>query len=302
MSKKLITMSKFTHYGRFANQIFEYGFLKGYAKDHGCDLQLQPWVGNTLFGLSDPTCDRVLPPWRESGGGLNHSTPPIGDELVGKDFLGYAHYHTSYFIPRQHEFIKYFQPTPEVLARVRPALTKLKTMGSTIIALHFRRGDYGQSIFPITPTSWYLKWLATNWSRFDDPVLFIATEDTSLVPEFAAYDPQTMESLGLTVQEQPKQRDTLKHDTETKNLRSMDMYVDFWLLSQASILLGPASTFSFAAAMLAPQLREYWRATLTAAEFVQADPWNDYPSLREHVKDFPHLEGIALKENEYWGR
>ena len=299
---KLVTMSKFGRYGRFANQIFEYGFLQGYTREYGCELQLPTWIGNHLFGTSDSPVTATLPPWQEPGSGLHHPTPPRGDELVGKDFLGYAQYHTSYFAPRKEEFISYFQPAPKLLARCTPALAQLRAQGSTIVALHFRRGDYGQSIFPITPTSWYLRWLEKNWKRFENPVMFIATEDTSLVSEFAEYNPQTLETLGVTLEMPPPQKDTLKYDTETKNLRAMDFYVDFWLLSQAQILLGPASTFSFAAAMLAPNLREFWRATLTAAEFVPTDPWNDYPSLREHVKNFPHLEGIALDSNPYWGR
>jgi len=75
----LITMSKFGRFGRFGNQIFEYMFLKTYAKKHGLEVQIPPWVGNYLFGTDDPPTTLVLNnvPAEESydPGVLNYDTP-----------------------------------------------------------------------------------------------------------------------------------------------------------------------------------------------------------------------------------
>ena len=67
MTKHLITMSTFGTNGRFGNQIFQYAFLKIYAKEHDLQVQIPRWpIGEYLFGHQDPEISQILPQIRES--------------------------------------------------------------------------------------------------------------------------------------------------------------------------------------------------------------------------------------------
>lgn len=306
-----IQMTQLGRHGRGCNQLFQYAFLTWYARKYDAELQIPPWVGDHLFDLpKSKSPEAKLPVYRERGNGREHPKPPESDELIGKDFHGYAQYHTSYYLPGKAHFVKTFQPTGRVYDRLSDARCRLISGDDVVVGIHLRRGDYGQRIFPIIPTSWYLDWLESNVHLLGNVKLFIATEDPSLVNDFAAYDLCTTESLGLQLGSPFDIQNItlgfilypghLKHDIATDNVRALDWYPDFYLLSQCHVILGPSSTFSFVAAMLAPRLLEYWRASLKAETFVQVDPWDAYPQLREDVRDYPYLEGISLKSNPYW--
>lgn len=298
--RKIITMKKLQVLGRGVNQMFRYAFLSQYAREHDAKLQLPPWCGTHLFGCPCPTISVDLPEWIEPGGGRIQPTPPSGDELVGHDFWGHAQYHTDNF-RGDTAFHDRFTPVPDVAERLRAPLDRLREHGGWTIGIHLRRGDYGRRIFPIIPTSWYLKWLDENWDKYEDPRLFIATEDASLVSDFAKYAPETVETLGLGLRDTPMVDCTyLDRDLATGDVRALDWYPDFYLLSKCRVILGPSSTFSFFASMLAHPMTEYYRASLAAEGFVKTGPWNAYPLLREHVRDYRHLEGISVKTNKYW--
>ena len=42
--------------GRFANQLFQYAYVKLYALRHGVTAAIPAWQGQQLFDLDDPTC------------------------------------------------------------------------------------------------------------------------------------------------------------------------------------------------------------------------------------------------------
>lgn len=297
----IVTMREFGQRGRFGNQLFQYTFLRLYADEHNCQLQLPPWVGNDLFGTIEPVITSDLKTYKGDSSGLSHGTPPAGDILINRNFLGYTHYHSSYYAPYCQQIREMFCPVPKVLRRLLPAVDKLRNVKKIIVGIHLRRGDYGRRIFAITPTSWYLRWLDKHYEALDRPQVFIATEDVSLVKDFAKYNPQTMETLEINLVKEPLANfNHLGWDIATHNVRAFDFYPDFYLLTQCNVILMPNSTFSFFAAMLAPRLKELWRSCLDAGEFIQVDPWNSCPLLRQHVKNYSHLEGIALPGNPYW--
>lgn len=300
----VITMSRFGRMGRFGNQLFQYLYLWSVARRHDAQLQMPPWVGNQLFGLENPPPVGGLIEFKERDYWGTEQIEPVEDSaILDRDFVGYAQYHTRHYAHDRDAIRRLFEPTTDVFGRLAAARGMLLS-GKHVTGVHLRRGDYGQSIFPIAPVEWYLEKLKAIGAKR----LFIATEDPSLLSEFKGYDVVTAESLGVDLSTVPMPGyNYLKHDLEKREPHQLDFYPDFYLLSQCDAIIGPNSTFSFAAAMLAPRLKQYWRASLTTASdgsvpgcFDLVDPWNAYPLLRERVTDFPHLPGIALASNPYW--
>ena len=300
-----VSMSMLGRHGRFGNQLFQYAFLRLVARQFGATLEIPPWVGRPLFGLEDPPVSQNLPVYQEQWIGGDPLAGPVIPDLVDvldHDFHGYAQFHTSWYRPHR-EFIRgLFQPTPEILDRVRRAARRLCAMGNpTRIGFHFRRGDYGRYIFYLTPVAWYRQWLEENWARFEDPVLFIATEDPAIVAEFADYGAVGIEQLGVELRQHPMPEYTyLDYDLLTRDPRAMDFYPEFYLLSQCDVLAIPNSTFSFTAAMLAENLRECWRSDLWTRRFVPIDPWDAHPLTHDKAEDFPDVPGIRSESNPYW--
>ncbi len=303
MTQRYITMSRFgNRYGRWSNQLFQYAFLKCYARQYNLELQLPPWAGNDLLGATDPPVTATLPPKSEDRRPANaQGLRPTGDELVGYDFHGQAQYHTSYYRPHR-EFIRcLWRPTVALCRRMLPAKGRLDSLGQTRIGIHLRRGDYGRLIFYITPVQWYLEWLKANWARFDDPVLFVASEDRALVDEFREYNPQTAESLGVDLKTEPLPTyPYLARDLREAKPHLLDFFPDWHLLAQCDVLLMGNSTFAFTAAMVARHLQECWRSRLSTQRFEQIDPWDSLPLLREDLRDYPGIPGTFLKQNPMW--
>ncbi len=296
-----ITMSKLGRHGRFANQIFQVAFLRIYAREHDLVVQNAPWVGEQLFGVAPSPVMVKLPPYHEP---LKKTGQPFGPprgEAIGCDFHGYAQYHTSYHRPHREFLCELFQPTQAIRDRLAPAAAGLGTRRQTRVGIHLRRGDYGRFAFYITPVHWYLNWLAAAWSLLDDPLLFVASEDRALVDEFAAYNPQTAESLGVDLQAEPLPvYHYQRYDLEHPEPHLLDFFPDWYLLTQCDILLIPNSTFSFAAAMFSERLRHCFRSDLPTERFVEIDPWDTEPMTRHLAEDYKHIPGVCLDENPQW--
>ena len=297
-----VTMSQFGHYGRFGNQVFEVAFLETYAAMHGCRLQLNPWVGNVLFNHKTEPVSGTLEPKVEPMALNGQGLPPTADEYVNHDFRGYAQYHTSWYRPKK-DFVKLlFQPTLQVQKRLLPALVKLRKMGKTVVGVHLRRGDYGRSIFYVTPVHWYLIWLAEHWDAFEDPVLFFASETPSLKGEFAKYNPVSAEDLGVNLSSEPLANYSyLAPDVRSREPLQMDFFPDWYLLSQCDVIAAGNSTFPFTAAMMG-QVRRYFRSDLPSQSFVEIDPWDAYPLTYDLAEDYAAILGVCLKETKYWRR
>ncbi len=298
-----ITMSQFGKWGRWSNQLFQYAFLKTYAAKHGCQLQLPPWVGNVLLGANDPPVTVDLPPRLEQTNHLEQAQPPASDEYLNRDFQGFAQYHTSYYRRWQREILKLWKPGPTLPLRMYDAVVGLTEHGRTAVGIHLRRGDYGRSIFYITPVRWYLEWLVIHWDTLDDPVLFVASEEPGLVDEFRQYNPVTAETLGVDLEHAPLDYyPYLAPDLRSHEPLQMDFYPDWTLLSMCNVILAPNSTFSFTGAMVNPVLQQFWRSDLKQERFVRLDPWDAYPITHDKAEDFRYVEGVCLDETAYWRR
>jgi hypothetical protein len=303
MSNGNITMRGFGRYGRWGNQLIQYAFLKCYARMHHLDVQIPPWVGNTLLGACDYPINTKLETVYEPLSGNSQSEPiaPTGTEYVNKDFAGYAQWPTSWYAPHRKYIQCLLQPAVDVASRLAPAAGRLLARGRTRIGLHLRRGDYGRAIFYVTPVVWYLDWLDCHWDALDRPVLFIATESKDLVKEFAAFDPVTVEDLGVNLRaETLPHYNYLGYDRRHPDPRQFDFFPEWYLLTQCEILLTPNSTFSFTAGMASDRLRHFFRSQLPTQRMEEEDIWNASPCQRWHKNDWATVPGVWRESNPYW--
>lgn len=311
----MITMECLGRQGRWGNQVLEYTFLRAYADRYGLDYQNNPWIGQLLFGHCDPPVTSRLPLYTERNtftAGLNrmtdeniywnHTLPPDSREVVDHDFRGYAQFHTSYYFS-QRQFIRnqFRSLVPKLGDRMAPAVAGLRGEGGTVIGLHMRRGDTGHAVFYLTPNEWYLAWLKEHWGRFDRPRLFIATEEPSDVEAFRKYNPVAASSLMSLETDRYQLYNYLRCDLTSPTAETMDWFPDWWLLRHCDVMLIGESTFSFTAAMMNPHLQECWRSMLSKQEFVQIEPWDSFPLVREYLHDYPGIPGTFYEDNPKWG-
>lgn len=301
----LITMSRLGNLGRWGNQVFEYSFLRTYARRHNAEYQTNRWVGQLLMGHNDPPITEQLPKLTErrdphvvhdSQGNVIHthpqlglSYPPKGAEAIGHDMEGYCQFHTDYYVP-DREFIRdLFVPTESIVQRMAPAVNKLRRLEGTVIGLHMRRGDTGRFVFYVTPNEWYLHWLEQHWHEYKNPILFVASEEPDDYKAFAKYKPITSLDL-LSLSKLPYTvYNYLRCDRERPTPISMDWFPDWYLLTQCDVLVFGNSTFSFTAAMMNRGLQQAWRSRLSTQEFERIDVWNEWPMVREDVREYPDV-------------
>lgn len=299
-------MSSLGRSGQWGNQVTQYAYIRTCALRYGCIHQVPPWAGQYFFGHQDPKIDRRLPFCQEHYGDTEHQrcfgypTPLTEEEVVSHDWTGWGQYHTSWYAPDREFLLGLYQTIPPELHRVKPVMDALRSNGSTVVALHIRRSDAGRMIFFLTPVTWYLRWLRENWGRLHKPILYIAHEDESLVDYFREYDPWTMERIGIVPRTTPPNY-TYPYGKDYTTLRQLDFFPDWYVMQQADIVVGSDSTFSFTAAWLSRQNKEYWRARLSTQRFELVDPWNGDFSWREHLDDYPGIPGTQLDDNPTYG-
>ncbi|BCS55957.1 hypothetical protein GSbR_13200 [Geobacter sp. SVR] len=271
VKRPLITMSTLGSNGRFGNQVFQYAFLRIFARQHGYELETSDWIGQWLFDHHDPAVTRQLPLVKEKSNILSEALIPASQESFRySDFVGFFQYHTSYYAPHRDFFHSLFRPAPALETTMNAAVQKLRALGKTVVGLHLRRGDYGYDYFFVTPNQWYLDWLQKIWPTLEEPVLFIASDEPDKVlADFADYRPITSQSLGIT-------------------LAGADYFPDFYLLSRCDLVAISNSSFSFAASMLNAEGRLFLRPDLTQKKLIEFDPWNDEVILRNAVVETSH--------------
>lgn len=243
--------------GRFANNVFQYAFLRMYAQKHGMSIETSEWIGQKIFGLNDPPVSRRLPTVYDWSNDINKALMPNASRVFkNTNIWGWFQYQTSYYKAFQKMFRSIFTPVESIKNKLDRAVSKLRCKGETVIGFHLRRGDYGKGDFYISPDKWYLQWLEKNWHTINNPVLFIASDDIqNAVHTFSRYSPITSESLGVSLPEAP-------------------FYSDYYILSQSDIMVVSNSSFSISACMLNTKAIEFFRPSLNEQKLIVFDPWN----------------------------
>jgi hypothetical protein len=248
-------MSSLGAIGRFGNQLLQYAFLRLYAAKHDLSAETPDWFGRYVYGCDDPLIASSLPVLDESSMDLmaalrgEHQAPPRNVDLRGY-FCG----DTRLWGTAAGEFRSLFQPVGAIAKRLEAALDQLRSRGRTLIALHLRRGDFGYGRFWIAAASWYLEWLRGIWPQLDDPLLYIASDDSAAAARFAEFAPLQSHDLGA-------------------GGGAMSLLVDHHVLSRADHLAISNSSFSFTAAMLNSGLSSAVRPDPNRRELTEFDPW-----------------------------
>jgi hypothetical protein len=299
----MITMSGLGRLGQWGNQIFQYAFIRTYAKRHGIPYQCAPWAGQEFFGHEDPPVSVVLPDRNErrkpypNEPEFGFPLPPEGPEFHGSNFTGWAQYHTSWYAPDKDFIQGLFRPTAETAFVYSPLLNRVKTPDSTLVVLHLRRGDAGRMIYFLTPILWCLEWLDTNWGRFNNPIFYLATEDVSLKPWFADYGVRTADDLGVAMRAISPRHYEYPWDKTGKFARQMTFFPDWYVMQNADVVVAAESTFGVSAAWTNTCIKEFWRPRLSLRGFEQCDPWDMDVSPREHLDDYPDIPGVQIDSN-----
>ena len=283
VKKPVAAMSSLGENGRFANQVFQYAFLKIFAKKYGYQVETPRWIGQFLFGCSNPLVSRQYSMITEEDSNFLTNKPSYGSKplLRGIDFWGYFQYHTSYYALYKDYFRSLFQPVSEIKAKLDYALNVLRSKGKIIVGMHLRRSDYGYGYYFIAPNKWYKDWLAGFWDTLEDPILFIASDESEkVVSEFSEYNPLTLKDLDIRLQE-------------------LEFYADFFLLSCCDAMAISNSSFSFAAAMLNEHCRFFFRPHLPTGKLIPFDPWDSLVLFKDARTEDYELKEIALPPNVF---
>lgn len=271
--KPTISMSNFGQNGRFANQLFQYAFLKCYAHEHDLEIEIPPWpTGEAFFGIRTSGIRTPKPAMHEPLERL----PDVQRKfdlrdpvLVGSDLDGYFQFHTSCYRPYRKLIRSTFALTPHLNAQLLRARNALVPEDSTLVSLHLRRGDYGNGYFFLAPSSWYLEWLGQTWKTLRNPILYIASDEPGLVlPDFGQYAPLHAGSF----------REILAESVP-------DNIVDFFAIVQSDVAAISNSTFGFMATMLNERASMFVRPHLPSRKLVGYDPWNSAPLLFDRIEN-----------------
>ena len=261
----VVSMSTLGQNGRFANQLFQYAFMKLYALRHEALCATPPWPGQGLFGLRD----MALP------------VPKLPEMQFFAFDSDDRYLWTMDQPPRHVDFIGYFQELPACWRNQRSLLRRLfafaeateKAMDKAfdrltengrrpVVALHIRRGDYvtlardGLDWYRPIPVAAYERLLDRLLPGLIDPVIYLATDDAAgVLTEFERYRPVTVADLdapGLP-----------------------DDIADFIVLRRAGHLAIANSSFSRMAAILASEEQKGQLLSLRSGEFEPYDAWRD---------------------------
>lgn len=268
--RPVVAMANLSTRGRFGNKLFQYAFLKIYAKRFGLRTETSDWIGRSLFGQNDPYISRDWPTVMEQEQTrLVQLLAEPEPRFVNVSFDGYFQFDTQHFAPYRPYFHSLFQPVPPIRMELQAGLERLKRKGKTIVGVHIRRGDYyryqnkmKRNVFFIAPSIWYVRWLRNIWGSLNRPVLFLASDSLpEVIADFAEFDPVVSSQL----YEHP--------------LPEADYYPDFYLLSHCQLTAISNSTFSFAASMLNRGGRLFVRPDNDVKALVRYNPWASPPLL-----------------------
>lgn len=280
----LIQMSTLGSNGGFANQIFQYFFLKLVEKELKHEIRYPFWLGAHIFRIP-PSPDGL--PIRDGSIFQKHYTPNSTPEMElaylddllkndsreAVDLIGFFQYNTNYLQKYKKLFLEIFSIQQELIQLVHSFLQRIGLDVKDMIAVHVRRGDY------LTLTESPLFWCHSTKSIVSSlneyqllnskkKFIFLASDDIHTVSkELSAENIHPITSYDLHQDLNDVQR----------------VIVDFVCLALANNLLISNSSFSFTASMLNQNSKLFLRPDPHLDKFSQFDPWNSPILLNKSV-------------------
>lgn len=285
----IIQMSTLGRNGRFANQIFQYFFLKLVKDELGHEIRYPPWLGNQFFGIpqslelvetevkfgferltgrNDAPADDFLR--------LNKIISTCGANAI--DITGYFQYHTRFLFKYKELFLKTFSINPTLIQQVKNAIQKIKTSNQALISVHVRAGDYllheNNHNYFWSPPMDSISITLNNLLLADPaniPLIYLASDDIE-------YSSQQLKKDGISY---------VTKDNLFKGLNEVSsIAMDFISLVLADKLLISNSSYSFAAAMLNTQAKIFLRPQPIDSKYISFDPWNEHVLLSKQSDIF----------------
>jgi hypothetical protein len=287
-----ISMRRLGHVGRFANQLWQYLFIRMYGLRNGLAIQVPAWDGEQIFGFSDA---RPVPKERPSlaflgAGDDDLELWEIDDPPRNVDFKGYFQSLPPQWAPHRAFIRRLYTLKPEwrgVIDRLHGDLARsdASTGPRTLVSIHVRRGDYRnydhdrRPEFRLVPADWYRALLDEIWPGLERPVLHVATDEPeTILPTFAGYE-------------------QLDAGFFARDFGIPDHVRDFVLLQEADVLAASNSSFSTMAAVTGKPGQTCWLADFRVQGFTPYDPWIEPSYCARFVPDSRCLgfDGYGLR-------
>lgn len=266
----MITFRNLGKLGRFGNQLFQYAGTRLYAEKNGYNWAFPDWIGTSIFqniqsyNTLEHLRARLLPTVQLTD--MQSITPLQRVQRVAHlwcqrsmhelydhpsdniDLYGYLQdpYSLELLRRQKQQVLSFFQWQPHVERAYREATKKCPPWAG----VHIRRGDLVKRNLAI---STYIYRQAIQQHASGKP-LYLATDDSILKQEF--------QHQAFTVQ------DPLP---DVYASSPGDLF-DFWMLQQATVIIGGGSTFSWWAAYLgnknayySPPLTHLWPPNIIPA-------------------------------------
>jgi hypothetical protein len=280
--RPVVTMSTLGRNGRFANQLFQYLFLRLVAEKQNAVLQVPAWFGEEVFGRGAVRLLRA--PSRLAMESQSEAVPgsvglgaPL--ELIERcdpsfqstDFWGYFQLHTSCLRPHQGLIRSLFARRERYAAAEALVFERLRAGGKRVVAVHLRRGDYGYDAFFRAPCAWYERWVEAEGLDAGGHLIFVCSEDAEhYASRFEGYEVVT--SAGYAAQ-----------------LGLERWLLEFLVLCGSDELAISNSTFSFFASLLNCNARRFARPRVESGGLESFDPWDAEPFFTTKHPPEAHL-------------
>ncbi|HUI25391.1 MAG TPA: sulfotransferase domain-containing protein [Candidatus Kryptonia bacterium] len=310
-----VSMASLGRHGLWGNTVFQYAFLKTFARQHGLRVEVPGWLGQHFYRHDDQPMTRKYPvvvrdhmsmvyddanyPTRvidaapnrvlnivESGRAVWWLRQPL---LAAEEVrLPFEHFdleglfmiHSRHLAPHRDDIRSLFKPTAELDAKLQRAVGQLRARGKTVIGVHLRRGDFDRLFIDqgwqfVAPMRWYVNWLEQLWRDVADPVLLICSNN------LAAVVPHFAKFKPVTVHDLGVDFPELARLAVPSGhpQKSGEFFPEWHLLSQCDAVATSNSTFSFTASMLNERARRFVRPNLYEQRLTRFEPWNAEPLL-----------------------
>jgi len=261
--------------GRFGNKIFAYFFLICCQRRLGVKCSTATWEGNDFFNLTlgnnREGGDRYVSINFETITDRSEGPDPlidIVDKLIGVlkcriEIQGAFQFHTRTFASLKELFIASFPFRDDKVESLQSKLPARLSNFENLVVVHYRAGDYlGIKGNPLL------------WSYdFRDLLLFVKQISTVAPDAFFYICSDSNDYIAKFRNEFPTQSIS-SYDFQLDIDDDARLFTDYYLQTNAKILIASNSSLSISSALLNQRARLFFRPSSRSGMFVNFDPWD----------------------------